>query len=143
MEKYKERIANINTREGIDAFIVNARRLGEDKALTMAYARRAELFRDDYEATGRRPDINYLEIGLHEGDAITHMRTGEKATIRTDRTLTFRGFEEYITTIESTLFAEVDRDDSPASNQYSKTTWMADSGKTLDELYLKTYGAKR
>ena len=133
----------MDTLKDIEAFIVNANRLGEDEVVAMAYTRRAELVRDNYEATGRRPDINYLEIGLHVGDTITHMRSGEKATIRTDRTLTFRGLEDYITNIESLLITEMDRGSGSKSNKYSKKTWMTDDGKTLDELYLKTYVAKR
>lgn len=143
MEKYEKIIANTKTLKEIDAFIANAQRLGKDELLSIAFARRAEFARADYESTGRRPNINYLEIGLSIGDIITHMLTGEKAIIRTDRTLTFRCFEEHITNIEKVLFTEMERDESPAPRKYSKTTWMTDDGKTLDELYLKTYGAKR
>lgn len=142
MEKYKKIIANTKTLKEIDNFINNAKKSGEDEVLQLAYARRAELVRADFEATGRRPDINYREIGLNIGDTVTHMASGKKATVATERTLSFRGFEDYITNIQDTLNKEMELNKTPMAKKYPKTVWKTDAGDTLDELYLKAYGVK-
>ena len=138
-EHYSSIISGIPSLREMDTFISNARKLERDDVVSLAYVKRAELTRLEAMRTKRRPDINYLEIGLNLGDVLTHTRTGEKATVFTDRTLMYKGSEVYITPLEQEL-NQKHRLKSAVSGPSDQ--WETESGTILNELYTKTYGPR-
>jgi hypothetical protein len=138
-EHYSSIISRISSLKEMDTFIVNARKQERDDVVRLAYEKRAELTRQEVARTKRRPDINYLEIGLNLGDVLMHSRTGERATVFTDRTLMYKGSEWYITPLEQDL-SQKHGLKSRASGPSSQ--WETESGTILNELYTKTYGPR-
>jgi hypothetical protein len=138
-ENYLPMINNITTLKDMDVFIANARKLDRIDVVSLAYQKRAELTRLEAKKIKRRPDINYLEIGLNLGDVITHSRTGEQATIHTDRTLMYKGHECYITPLEQELSK---KNGLKSAGTGPSSKWETADGTILNSLYTKTYGTK-
>jgi hypothetical protein len=115
----------------------NARSKGRDDIENAALHRAEELRIEFAIKAGRRPDINYHYIGLNNGDKLVLNEIGVEAEVYSDRTLSCKGREIYITPLENELVAS----GHPRSSVVGK--WVVEkSGRLLNDLYEETYGPK-
>lgn len=139
-EKYLPRIKNCKTLDELDQFIKNARERGREDVLELAYARRAVLSSAQAVSEGRRPHLNYFEMGLKENDVLIHVKTGEEARVYSGRQLIYKGRIVYISPLEEEL-TEKHRHKSESGGPSNH--WITSDGRVLNDLYEATYGPKR
>ena len=103
-KEYLTVIDRCQTVDEIDVFIENAKRQNRDDVIALAYQRRAILSSQTAVAEGRRPHLNYLEMGLKVDDVLIHAKIPGSLRQCTDSTQAhnylhrviniFRKFEE-------------------------------------------------
>ena len=139
-EEYLPRINKCKTLDELDQFIKNARDKNREDVVELAYARRAVLSKEQAISEGRRPHLNYFEMGLKVDDVLTHTKTGEQAKVYSGRQLIYKGRICYISTLEEEL-TEKHRGKSESGGPSNH--WTTADGRVLNDLYEATYGPKR
>ena len=79
----------------------------------------------------RRPNLNFVEMDIPPGSVIVAVKTGEEATVVSERKVSFRGEEMYMTRATK-IMLELDYEPAPASH------WTFE-GQTLNNIYNETY----
>ena len=80
----------------------------------------------------RRPNLNFVEMGIPIGSTLVSIETGEEATVSGDKVVTFR--EEEMSLTRATRNAlEIDHSVAPTPH------WKFE-GRFLQEIYRETYG---
>lgn len=140
-EFYLQIIERCKTLKDIDRFIENAmNKEAEEVVLSAAYDKRLQLTIEDCRKSNRRPDLNYFEMGLKKGEVLKHMKSGQNATVFTDRTLSYNGREVYITPLQAEL---TEKYCPQGSGSHPTHHWELENGTVLNDLYVKTYGPKK
>jgi len=139
-DKYLSIINNCKTLDDLDRFIKNARNKNREDIVELAYARRAVLSLKLATSEGRRPHLNYFEMGLKVDDILIHAKTGEQAKVYSGRQLIYKGRICYISSLEEELTEK-----HKATNQPGRPSnhWTTVDGRLLNDLYEATYGPKR
>jgi len=138
-KEYLTVIDRCQTVDEIDVFIESAKRQNRDDVIALAYQRRAILSSQTAVAEGRRPHLNYLEMGLKVDDVLIHAKTGERAKVFSGRELIYKGRIVHISPLEREL-TEIHsmRESGGPSNH-----WTTEDGRLLNDLYEETYGPKK
>ena len=139
-DKYLPLINNCKTLDELDRFIANAMNKNREDVVELAYARRAVLSKEQAILEGRRPHLNYFEMGLKVDDVLIHAKTGEQAKVYSGRQLIYKGRICYISPLEEEL-TEKHRGKSESGGPSNH--WTTADGRVLNDLYEATYGPKR
>lgn len=132
-----KKIKLINTVKECLNLAKNARNKGREDIAVAAEHRAEEIRIEAAIKDGRRPDINYHFIGLKNGDKLVIEDIGVEAEVYTDRTLSYKGREVYITPLEDDLIAA----GYPRKSIVAK--WVVQkTGELLNDLYEAAYGPK-
>ena len=83
----------------------------------------------------RRPNLNFVEMGIPIGSTLVSGKTGEEATVSGDKSVTFRGEEVSLTQATRNVL-EIDHSVAPTPH------WRFE-GRLLQEIYRETYGDKK
>ncbi len=83
----------------------------------------------------RRPNLNFVEMGIPIGSTLVSDKTDEEATVSGDRLVTFRGEEMSLTRATRNIL-EIDHSVAPTPH------WRFE-GRLLQEIYRETYGDKK
>ena len=80
----------------------------------------------------RRPNLNFVEMGIPVGSTLASIETGEEATVSGDKAVVFRGEEMSLTMATRKALG----------NEYSvrPTPHWKFEGRLLQEIYRETYG---
>ena len=133
-------INNCKTLRELDTFIENARKKNREDVVELAYARRAVLSIKEAISEGRRPHLNYFEMGLKVDDFLIHARTGEQSKVYSGRQLIYKGRICYISPLEEELTEKHKGKSQPGG---PSNHWTTADGRLLNDLYEATYGPKR
>ena len=139
-EEYLPRINNCKTLDELDQFIKNARDKNREDVVELAYARRAMLSNEQAILEGRRPHLNYFEMGLKADNVLIHAKTGEQAKVYSGRQLIYKGRIVYISPLEEEL-TEKHRQKNESGGPSNH--WITADGRVLNDLYEETYGPKK
>lgn len=132
-----EKIQKLTTVKECETLAANAERLGKLDFANAAYNRAAELRAEKAISEGRRPDIDYHYLGLVNGDVIELPGIGVSAEVFSNRTLSYKGREVYITPLEEELM------ESGFSRKQVVGKWVVrKSGKVLNDLYVEKHGPR-
>lgn len=80
----------------------------------------------------RRPNLDFIEMGIPKGATLVCVKTKEKATVRGDRKVRFRGEEMYLSKA-TRLTLNISRPVQPTPHWTYK-------GRLLRDIYRETYG---
>lgn len=133
-------IEKCKTLDELDRFIKNARSKNREDVVELAYARRAVLSKKQAISEGRRPHLNYFEMGLKVDDVVIHAKTGEQAKVYSGRQLIYKGRIVYISSLEEELIEKHRGKSQPGGPSWH---WTTADGRLLNDLYEATYGPKR
>jgi hypothetical protein len=116
----------------------NAKKKGREDLEIAALNRAEEIKIEAGIESGRRPDINYHYIGLKNGDKLVLKDIGVEAEVYSERTISYKGREVYITPLEDELVA------SGHSRKSVVNKWIVkETGEVLNDLYQAAYGPKQ
>ena len=83
----------------------------------------------------RRPNLNFVEMGIPIGSTLVSVKTGEEATVSEDKLVMFR--EEKMSLSRATRYVlEIDHNVAPTPHWKFK-------GQLLQEIYRETYGDRK
>ena len=83
----------------------------------------------------RRPNLNFVEMGIPIGSTLVSVKTGEEATVSEDKLVMFR--EEKMSLSRATRYVlEIDHNVAP-------TPYWKFKGQLLQEIYRETYGDRK
>jgi len=131
MNKNIQKIRNLKSLKDLRILKANIIRLNREDLLIEIYAKQTELNISQAKFENRRPNINFLEIGLKIGQTIIHKETRETATIASEHTIIHRDIENKITPICELL--------SKRHTGSVSREWETEDGSCLHDLYNKTY----
>jgi len=132
-----EKIKLLKTEKECLNLAKNAKRKGREDIAEAALHRAEEIRIESAIKSGRRPDINYHFIGLKNGDKLVIEGIGVEAEVYSERTLSYKGREVYITPLEDELIAS----GIPRKSIVGK--WAVQkTGENLNDLYEISYGPK-
>ena len=137
-KEYQPLIDRCQSIDEIDIFIENARRQNREDVIELAYERRAFLSAQIAISEGRRPHLNYLEMGLKIGDELIHAKSGERAKVFSGRELIYKGRIIHITPLERELTEKHGMRESGGPSNH----WNTEDGRLLNDIYEETYGPK-
>ena len=83
----------------------------------------------------RRPNLNFVEMGIPIESTLVSVKTGEEATVSEDKFVTFREEEVSLTRATRNVL-EIDHSVAPTPH------WRFE-GRLLQEIYRETYGDKK
>ena len=83
----------------------------------------------------RRPNLNFVEMGIQVGSILTSIETGEEAEVAGERQVTFRDEETSLTAATRLALGLTDEQHSVAPTPH----WTFE-GRNLRDIYNETYG---
>lgn len=132
-----EKIKLLKTEKQCLNLAKNAKSKGREDIAEAALRRAEEIRIEAAIKSGRRPDINYHYIGLKNGDKLVIEDIGVEVEVYSERTLSYKGREIYITPLEDELIAS----GIPRKSIVGK--WVVQkTGEILNDLYEIVYGPK-
>jgi hypothetical protein len=144
VEKYKNRILDQKESKSCNRLAVNYReQINKTKQPTSSFWKEladiADLRTEDLREreTGRRPDIPYIQLKLFRGTVLYIPETDIEATVFSNRTLSYKGREVYITPLENELI-----DSGIPRNKIAGKWTVKETGENLNAIYNKKWPKK-
>lgn len=132
-----EQIKAIKTVEQCENLARNAKQKGRDDLVEAALRRAEEIRIEQAVGAGRRPDINYLYLGLRIGDKLVLPEIEVEAEVFSDRMLAYKGSAIHISPLEDELIA------AGHPRRAVANKWVVkDTGESLSDLYERIYGPR-